>query len=567
MRSYVTIEFLVPLASLLVATTIILFSTRDAEGIYERLIAVERFTLTRTMTVLLFESVLFLIVLSIRHIIFPRTSNMELLQIYHVVLFSYVTTFFNIVKWATFRNYLNIGALKTLSMAVVLSHMRVVVEFYSYRMNTLLSEIDTSNNFIIEEAQERQRRKITSLKWELLRPTLTIPIIIYFSLRFFKDYKDGPMPFYYRTSLFIALKLMIKYLKVLAEGGLTIFSSSAQSGRKPELIYAKTLTTFSLDLLEFGIIFVVALNSVAHAFRANSITDLIKGTAHNHGHLGLQSRYFYIFFVELFSLNESFIHCSRSWKKMQRARLVLNKFSVLVQPSCEEVYGLPLEVVSSDPDAYESVEACSICMGSFTLFGDEGRNNPVRKLPCNHLYHKDCIQSWIVSGNTLCPLCGRDVFNPVQQQEQQRAEPDVRDEQREIPEEPASTTEPGIAEDASREQSEIDTSAIQEHTSTASKTTFKTTSKHSLCDMSTHPILFEIPIFSLEENLDWNSVTIDTIRESIKKSTEIYLDRLDAYVKMRSHAKEIGLLINVVGDIYKSPDFPTANTGTGVTEE
>ncbi|ESU39046.1 Putative RING finger domain protein [Giardia duodenalis] len=539
MKSYVAMEFLVPLASFLVASIIILVFTKDAEGIYERLIAVERFTLTRTMTVLLFESLLFLIVLSIRHILFPRTTNMELLQIYHVVLFSYVTTFFNIVKWASFHNYLNIGALKTLSMAVVLSHMRVVVEFYSYRMNTLLSEIDTNNNFIAEEAQEHHRRKLRILRWELLRPTIVIPVVIYSSLRFFKDHRDGPMPFYYRTSLFVALKLMIQYFKVLAEGGLTIFNNSAQNGRKPEVIYAKTLATLSLDLLEFGIIFVVTLNSVAHAFKADSIADLMKGTAHNKGHLGLQSRYFYIFFVELFSLNESFIHCSKSWKRMQRARLIMNKFNILVQPSCEEIYGLPLDVVSTNPDAHESIEACSICMGSFTLFGDEGKNNPVRKLPCNHLYHKDCIQSWIVSGNTLCPLCGRDVFNPAPQQEPLRSEPGAQNEQQEVPEAPTLAAEP----DAIAGQKEVDANATQAPVSIVSK--------NSVRDISTHPILFEMPVFSLEENVDWNALTLDSIQESINESTRIYLDKLDAYMKMRSHVRELGLFINVVGDIYK----------------
>lgn len=553
MKSYVAMEFLVPLSSLLVSSAIILFFTKDAEGIYERLIAVERFTLTRTMTILLFESLLFLVVLSIRHIMFPRTSNMELLQIYHVVLFPYVTTFFNIVKWASFRNYLNVGALKILSMAVVLSHMRVVVEFYSYRMNTLLSEIESSNNFIADDAQARHRRKIRSLKLEILRPTIAIPLVIHMSLRFFKDYHSGPMPFYYRTSLFVTLKLVIQYLKVLTEGGLTIFSSSAHGGRKPELIYAKALVAFVLDLLEFSIIFVVALNSVAHAFRADSITDLIKGTVHNRSNLGLQSRYFYIFFVEIFSLNESFIHCSRSWKKMQRARLVLNKFNVLVQPSCEEIYGAPFDVVSKDPDSHESLEACSICMGNFTLFGEEAKTNPVRKLPCNHLYHKDCIQSWIVSGNTLCPLCGRDVFNPVPLQAPQRGEADAQDEPQDVLEVPDVVVGAGDM----GEQQEVATDSIQ--TSTVSA---PTVSKNSTRNISANPVLFEMPVFSLDENVDWSSISLDTVQESIKQSAEIYLERLNSYIKMRAQIKGVGLFVNLVDDISKPDNSPTTNIYT-----
>lgn len=51
--------------------------------------------------------------------------------------------------------------------------------------------------------------------------------------------------------------------------------------------------------------------------------------------------------------------------------------------------------------------------------------------------------------------------------------------------------------------------------------------------------------------MDWNALTLDSIQESISESTRIYLDKLDAYIKMRSHVRELGLFINVVGDIYK----------------
>lgn len=45
---------------------------------------------------------------------------------------------------------------------------------------------------------------------------------------------------------------------------------------------------------------------------------------------------------------------------------------------------------------------CSICLGDY-----ENEEQLVR-LPCNHIYHKDCISSW-TDNHTRCPLCNMDL--------------------------------------------------------------------------------------------------------------------------------------------------------------
>lgn len=42
-------------------------------------------------------------------------------------------------------------------------------------------------------------------------------------------------------------------------------------------------------------------------------------------------------------------------------------------------------------------ESCSICLERFKL------DDVVNKLNCNHMYHKECLDSWIQNNN--CPLC------------------------------------------------------------------------------------------------------------------------------------------------------------------
>ena len=42
-------------------------------------------------------------------------------------------------------------------------------------------------------------------------------------------------------------------------------------------------------------------------------------------------------------------------------------------------------------------ESCSICLERFKL------DDMINKLNCNHMYHKECLDSWIQNNN--CPLC------------------------------------------------------------------------------------------------------------------------------------------------------------------
>lgn len=46
---------------------------------------------------------------------------------------------------------------------------------------------------------------------------------------------------------------------------------------------------------------------------------------------------------------------------------------------------------------------CAICMDDY-IVGDV-----LRKLPCEHLFHKDCIDHWLKNNSTKCPLDGVEV--------------------------------------------------------------------------------------------------------------------------------------------------------------
>uniref|UniRef100_A0A8C6WFT9 RING finger protein 11 n=1 Tax=Neogobius melanostomus TaxID=47308 RepID=A0A8C6WFT9_9GOBI len=60
---------------------------------------------------------------------------------------------------------------------------------------------------------------------------------------------------------------------------------------------------------------------------------------------------------------------------------------------------LPKGVFDGGPDGSEKkIRECVICMLDF-VYGD-----PIRFLPCMHIYHMDCIDDWLMRSFT-CPSC------------------------------------------------------------------------------------------------------------------------------------------------------------------
>ncbi|ORE00117.1 RHA1A [Hepatospora eriocheir] len=48
----------------------------------------------------------------------------------------------------------------------------------------------------------------------------------------------------------------------------------------------------------------------------------------------------------------------------------------------------------------DNVTECLICYASF-----EDSDDKIRKLPCSHYFHAECVDRWIISRNRVCPLC------------------------------------------------------------------------------------------------------------------------------------------------------------------
>lgn len=63
---------------------------------------------------------------------------------------------------------------------------------------------------------------------------------------------------------------------------------------------------------------------------------------------------------------------------------------------------LPVSVIPAD-EPLDQDDVCAICIETFVA------KDTVRKLPCEHRFHKDCLDPWLLSKPT-CPLCKGNVL-------------------------------------------------------------------------------------------------------------------------------------------------------------
>jgi hypothetical protein len=60
-------------------------------------------------------------------------------------------------------------------------------------------------------------------------------------------------------------------------------------------------------------------------------------------------------------------------------------------------------------DINEKYHHCSICITDFE------KNEKITELPCGHLFHPSCIDTWLSSYACKCPVCKTVIGNPTPQ--------------------------------------------------------------------------------------------------------------------------------------------------------
>lgn len=73
--------------------------------------------------------------------------------------------------------------------------------------------------------------------------------------------------------------------------------------------------------------------------------------------------------------------------------------------STDSTMGVSQEPQNTAPAEGFEQQSCPICLDDFVV-----NTTPVRHLPCNHIYHPHCIDPFLQTRSSLCPLCKRSVL-------------------------------------------------------------------------------------------------------------------------------------------------------------
>ena len=73
-------------------------------------------------------------------------------------------------------------------------------------------------------------------------------------------------------------------------------------------------------------------------------------------------------------------------------------------PILDDTFSDPDSVLSHKYLPY-SQQTCPICLEDF-----ESGTTPIRELPCGHIFHPECIDSFLNNNSSLCPMCKKSVL-------------------------------------------------------------------------------------------------------------------------------------------------------------
>jgi hypothetical protein len=86
----------------------------------------------------------------------------------------------------------------------------------------------------------------------------------------------------------------------------------------------------------------------------------------------------------------------------------LNQIIQEILLSSEKMERVKRKILSHKPDFYkknrEYPAECTVCLSQFKT------RQQIRKLACEHVFHKQCIDKWLLSGHPCCPLCRKEPF-------------------------------------------------------------------------------------------------------------------------------------------------------------
>jgi hypothetical protein len=126
------------------------------------------------------------------------------------------------------------------------------------------------------------------------------------------------------------------------------------------------------------------LNTINPRTRVNSFQSFL-----NRNFLTNPSSSFYYFVSEIFDIDSEI---NFDMQNMEDVKITL---------PIEEFNKYPVHIAGQN----EHEKECYICLEKYI------ENEELTTLPCNHVFHKHCIQTWLCKEHITCPTCRVDIRN------------------------------------------------------------------------------------------------------------------------------------------------------------
>mmetsp|Transcript_22231 Transcript_22231/g.44891 ORF Transcript_22231/g.44891 Transcript_22231/m.44891 type:complete len:81 (-) Transcript_22231:44-286(-) len=62
-------------------------------------------------------------------------------------------------------------------------------------------------------------------------------------------------------------------------------------------------------------------------------------------------------------------------------------------------------------DSGEELPECCICQDQF------GAEDRIKRTPCGHFFHEDCLGTWLEKYARICPLCRQDLEEAMERRD------------------------------------------------------------------------------------------------------------------------------------------------------
>lgn len=110
--------------------------------------------------------------------------------------------------------------------------------------------------------------------------------------------------------------------------------------------------------------------------------------------------------MPIFVITESFLGSPRSTDLMGSFSSFFKEFLLSVRRKEKMVRRLKIDA-GLRYRANLELDDCTVCLTNYKI------GERIRRLECEHIFHKRCIDRWLLKGDSCCPICRKEPYEEI----------------------------------------------------------------------------------------------------------------------------------------------------------